>query len=188
MRIVILGNAGSGKSTLAKSLARTQGMPLLDLDTLVWEPDLVAVQRPDELVFADLAQFCRESDDWVIEGYYGDLVDAVLPNGPLLIFLEPGQDVCVANCRTRPWEPHKYRTKAEQDEHLEHLLGWVRSYYDLDGSMSLAGHRAVFSAYAGPKRLVTRLAELEVMQGAWLAASATSRARAAAHRTRSLAR
>lgn len=188
MRIVILGNAGSGKSTLAKSLARTQGMPLLDLDTLVWEPDLVAVQRPDELVFADLAQFCRESDDWVIEGCYGDLVDAVLPNGPLLIFLEPGQDVCVANCRTRPWEPHKYRTKAEQDEHLEHLLGWVRSYYDLDGSMSLAGHRAVFSAYAGPKRLVTRLAELEVMQGAWLAASATSRARAAAHRTRSLAR
>ena len=179
MRIVILGNAGSGKSTLAKSLARTQGMPMLDLDTLVWEPDLVAVERPDALVFADLAQFCRESDDWVIDGCYGDLVEAVLPHGPLLIFLEPGQDVCVANCRARPWEPHKYRTKKAQDEHLEHLLGWVRSYYHLDGSMSLAGHRAVFEAYAGPKRLVTRLAELEVMQSAWLAAAATSRARAA---------
>ena len=63
MRIVILGNAGSGKSTLAKSLARTQRMPMLDLDTLVWEPDQVAVQRPDDLVFSDLAQFCRESDD-----------------------------------------------------------------------------------------------------------------------------
>ena len=183
MRIVILGNAGSGKSTLARALARTQGMPMLDLDTLVWEPDRVAVQRPDELVFADLAQFCRESDDWIIDGCYGDLVEAALPCGPLLIFLEPGQEVCIANCRARPWEPHKYRSKKEQDEHLEHLLGWVRSYYDLDGSMSLAGHRAVFDAYAGPKRLVTQLAELEVMQSAWLAAAATARARTAARVT-----
>lgn len=183
MRIVILGNAGSGKSTLARSLARTQRMPMLDLDTLVWEPDRVAVQRPDELVFADLEQFCRESDDWIIDGCYGDLAEAVLPNGPQLIFLEPGEAVCIANCRSRPWEPHKYRTKREQDEHLEHLLGWVRSYYDLDGSMSLAGHRAVFDAYAGPKRLVTDLAELEVMQSAWLAAAATSRARTAARVT-----
>ena len=177
MRIVILGNAGSGKSTLSKSLARTQGVPMLDLDTLVWEPDLVAVERPDAVVLAELAQFCRESDDWVVDGCYGDLVESVLPHGPLLIFLEPGQDVCIANCRKRPWEPHKYRSQHEQDEHLEHLLGWVRSYYDLDGSMSLAGHRAVFQAYAGPKRLVTDLADLDVMQGAWLAASATSHVR-----------
>jgi adenylate kinase family enzyme len=177
MRIVILGNAGSGKSTLAKSIARIQRVPMLDLDTLVWEPDQVAVERPDSVVFPDLAQFCRESDDWVIEGCYGDLVEAVLPNRPLLIFLEPGQDVCVANCRARPWEPHKYRTKQEQDDHLEDLLGWVRSYYDLDGSMSLAGHRRLFEAYAGPKCLVTRLDELEVMQGAWLNAGKAARPR-----------
>jgi len=183
MRIVILGNAGSGKSTLAKSLARTQRMPMLDLDTLVWEPDLVAVLRPDELVFSDLAQFCRESRDWVIEGCYGDLVESVLRHRPLLIFLEPGEAVCVANCRTRPWEPHKYRSQQEQDAHLEDLLGWVRSYYDLDGSMSLTGHRAVFEAYAGPKRLVNHLAELQVMQSAWRGAATTSRTGA-----RSLAR
>ena len=157
MRIVILGNAGSGKSTLAKSLARTQRMPWLDLDTLVWEPDRVAVQRPDELVFADLAQFCRESDDWVIDGCYGDLVEAVLRHRPMLIFLEPGQDVCVANCRTRPWEPHKYRTKADQDAYLEQLLAWVTEFYERGGSMSQAAHRAVYEGYAGAKcRLASR--------------------------------
>jgi hypothetical protein len=43
--------------------------------------------------------------------------------------------------------------------------------------MSLAGHRAVFEAYAGPKRLVTQLAELEIMQRAWLAASTSAKAR-----------
>jgi len=167
MRIVIFGNAGSGKSTLAKSLARSLHLSLLDLDTLVWEPGQVAVERPDALVFADLARFCTASDEWVIEGCYGDLVEAVLPQRPLLVFLEPGEQACVANCRARPWEPHKYRSQAEQDAHLEDLLGWVRSYYDLDGSMSLAGHRAVFDAYTGPKRLVTRLDAPEAMLGAW---------------------
>jgi adenylate kinase family enzyme len=189
MRIAILGNAGSGKSTLARSLARTHGMPLLDLDTLVWEPGQVAVQRPDDRVLADLARFCddprRESDGWVIEGCYGDLVEAVLPHQPLLIFLDPGEDACLANCRARPWEPHKYRSQAEQDDHLEHLLGWVRSYYGLDGPMSLAGHRMVFDTYAGPKRLVSQLAELDVLHAAWLAAATTARMRASA---RALAR
>ena len=160
---------------------------MLDLDTLVWEPDRVAVARAAALVFADLAQFCRESDDWVIEGCYGDLVAAVLPHEPLLIFLQPGRAVCVDNCRARPWEPHKYRTKQEQDDHLEQLLRWVRSYDDLDGSMSLRGHRAVFDAYGGPKCRVTQLAELEVMRSAWLAAAAASRA-SAAPRVRSLVR
>jgi adenylate kinase family enzyme len=163
MRIVILGNAGSGKSTLAKSLARTRRMPMLDLDTIVWEPERIAVARPDRRVLADLAQFCRESADWVIDGCYGDLVEAVLPNMPLLIFLEPGRDACLANCRSRPWEPHKYRSQEEQDAHLEPLLDWVSAYYDRDGPMSLAGHRAIFAGYRGPKRLVNRLDELDAL-------------------------
>lgn len=161
MRIVILGNAGSGKSTLAKSLARSLRMPMLDLDTIVWEPEQIAVQRDDDVVLADLAQFCRESDHWVIDGCYGDLVAAVLPNAPLLVFLDPGVEVCLTNCRARPWEPHKYRSKAEQDAQLEPLLDWVATYYHRDGPMSLVNHRAVFDGYAGPKRRVAHLDELE---------------------------
>ncbi len=161
MRIVILGNAGSGKSTLAKSLARRLRTPMLDLDTLVWEPEQIAVQRADAVVRADLAQFRRESDQWVIEGCYGDLAQAALVDTPLLVFLDPGRDVCLAHCRARPWEPHKYRSKAEQDAHLGSLLDWVADYYRRSGRTSLAGHRAVFDAYRGPKRHVVRLDELE---------------------------
>ena len=161
MRIVILGNAGSGKSTLAKSFARAHRMPMLDLDTIVWEPERIAVQRDDRVVRADLAQFCRESDHWVIDGCYGDLVQAVLHNAPLLIFLDPGREVCLTNCRARPWEPHKYRSKAVQDAHLGPMLDWVAAYYHRGGPMSLAHHRTVFDAYRGQKRRVTKLDELE---------------------------
>lgn len=45
MRIAIVGNSGSGKSTLARALRDAHGLPLLELDSIVWEPDLIAVLR-----------------------------------------------------------------------------------------------------------------------------------------------
>lgn len=156
-RVVILGNSGSGKSTLAKRLAIEHGAPVLDLDTIVWVPGEVAVPRPAADVHADLREFCRAHPSAVIEGCYGDLAELVLDGTAELIFLNPGEEVCLAHCRARPWEPHKYASKAEQDAKLEFLLGWVREYYRREGPLSLSGHRAVFERYAGPKREVTSL-------------------------------
>ena len=77
-----------------------------------------------------------------------------------LVFLQPGEAVCLANCRQRPWEPHKYATKAQQDDKLEFLLRWVSDYYRRDGDMSLWAHQELFNAYAGPKRLIGQQAVL----------------------------
>jgi hypothetical protein len=57
----------------------------------------------------------------------------------------------VANCHDRPWEPHKYATKAEQDTKLEFLLSWVRGYGTRDDELSLRAHQALFEGYRGPK-------------------------------------
>ena len=46
--------------------------------------------------------------------------------------VEPGREQCLANCRARPWEPHKYASKAQQDEKLAFLLDWVAAYYERD--------------------------------------------------------
>ena len=150
-RIAILGNSGSGKSTLAQRFARDADLPVLDLDTIYWVPNQVAVMRDREAMLADLHAFCAQPN-WIIEGCYGDLVAAALAYGPELVLLDPGEDACIAHCRARPWEPHKYASKAAQDEKLAFLLAWVRDYYVRDGEMSLRGHRAVFDAYAGAKR------------------------------------
>jgi hypothetical protein len=66
-----------------------------------------------------------------------------------------GAEACKEHCRQRPWEPHKYVSRAEQDAKLQFLLQWVDDYYVRDGSMSLKGHRALFDGYSGPKREVT---------------------------------
>lgn len=124
MRIAIIGNAGSGKTTLARSLAR-DGVAVLDLDTIVWEPNAGAVLRPLNAARHELRKFCSSQADWIVEGCYGDLIEEALAWRPELIFLNPGEEICLRNCRHRPWESRKYRSKAEQDSNLETLLAWV---------------------------------------------------------------
>lgn len=155
MRLAILGNSGSGKSTLARNLATRTGTPAVDLDTFAWEPGQVAVPRDPALAAADVAAFCATHQAWIIEGCYAELIRATLPHRPTLVFLEPGVEACLAHCRARPWEPHKYASKAEQDARLTFLLDWVRAYYTREGDLSLAAHQALFEAYEGPKQKLT---------------------------------
>jgi len=155
MRVAILGNSGSGKSTLARNLATRTGTPVVDLDALAWEPGQVAVPRDPALAAAEVAAFCATHQAWIIEGCYAELIRATLPHRPTLVFLEPGVEACLAHCRARPWEPHKYASKAEQDARLAFLLDWVRAYDTRDGELSLAAHQALFEAYQGPKQKLT---------------------------------
>lgn len=155
MQIAIIGNAGSGKSTLAAQFARTQGLPTLDLDTVAWEPDQIAVPREPRLALAQVRRFCTSEPHWVVEGCYAGLIQAALPLTSLLLFLEPGVATCIANCHSRPWEPHKFKSPEEQDRHFSHLLAWVRDYYRRDGDASLRQHQALFDAFDGPKHKLT---------------------------------
>lgn len=156
-RIAIIGNAGSGKSTLAWQLAGQLDLALLDLDIVAWEPDRIAVPRPPAAAVADVKAFCRSYPQWVVEGCYPDLIGTTLQWRPHLVLLDPGLDQCLANCRARPWEPHKYRSRAEQDRKLDMLLAWVAGYYHRGGDMSLEAHEALFEAYRGPKQRLSRL-------------------------------
>ena len=154
MKIAILGNSGSGKSTLARHLAAGSGVTILDLDLVFWLPGQ-PVERPVDERRAEIERFCRQHDSWIIEGCYGDLIEASFPWQPELVFLDPGPEVCLANCRNRPHEPHKYRTKEDQDARLAFLLQWVEDYYARNGPMSHQEHQALFDHYPGPKRRIT---------------------------------
>lgn len=152
MRIAIIGNSGSGKSTLAKAIAGERHCSVLDLDTVAWEPQKIAVLRAEGDAKHDVETFCAAHPDWIIEGCYRELVATSLRHSPLLLFLDPGMERCVENCRNRPWEAHKFRSKAEQNERLAFLLNWVREYYTRDDALSLRAHEELFQGYLGPKR------------------------------------
>lgn len=151
-RIVIFGNSGSGKSTLAQEKAGILACAHLDLDTVAWKPQ---ANRPTRMPLADseklIAAFLNENENWVIEGCYSDLLELVIPRCTEIVFLNPGAEVCAANCRSRPWEPHKYRSKKEQDENLEMLIAWVEQYDQRTDEFSLKAHRRLFDGFTGEK-------------------------------------
>jgi adenylate kinase family enzyme len=141
MRFLIFGNSGSSKSTLAKQLAAQHGLAHLDLDSIVWEPGMVAVQRPADAIAASLAAFLSEHTCWAIEGCYGELVQAASHHCTELVFLNPGLETCLEHNRRRPWEPHKYASKEAQDDMLENLQAWVAGYYQRQDQWSYHAHR-----------------------------------------------
>ena len=108
MKVLVFGNSGSGKSTYARAVAARESLAHLDLDSIVWEPGKIAVQRPPESVEASLRNFIDSHTAWIIEGCYGDLVRVASAQCTLLVFLNPGMDACLANNLKRRWEPHKY--------------------------------------------------------------------------------
>ncbi len=161
-RLLVLGNSGSGKSSYARAASARDGLVHLDLDTIVWEPNQIAVARDPLAVRADLDAFIAAHDAWVIEGCYGDLVAYAGHHATELIFLNPGLDACLANNRRRPWEPHKYASPEAQDAMLAPLQAWVAGYYDRQEPPSYAHHRLVFDAHPGPKTEYTVVAPLPI--------------------------
>ena len=152
MRVLVFGNSGSGKSTFAKQLAARHNLNLLDLDNIVWSRTEFAKFRPDEEIIRELDAFVAANPSWAVEGCYGRWMERLQLHCTEMVFLNPGEELCLTRCRTRPWETEKYPTKAEQDAKLPFLLDWVRGYYSRTDDMSLATHRRIFDGFSGAKQ------------------------------------
>jgi adenylate kinase family enzyme len=155
-RLVIFGNSGAGKSTLAQQLAHEEQLAHLDLDTLAWESNSPPRRRRLGDSAREIEQFTSRHSKWVVEGCYSSLLELVLPQCTELIFLNPGVEACIEHCRARPWEPHKYASKAAQDANLALLLEWVRAYDAREDEFSLRAHQRLFDGFEGPKRELGR--------------------------------
>ncbi|MEM9216525.1 MAG: shikimate kinase [Cyanobacteria bacterium P01_F01_bin.150] len=149
MKIVLLGNAGAGKSTMAKRLIGDRAIARLSLDEIAWDADVQRKPLAESLTL--LQSFIDQHNRWIIEGCYGDLVEATLPYCDELRFLNPGVDVCVAHCRSRPWEPEKFASAEEQQSMLNTLIDWVKQYEYRTDEFGLKRHRIIFDAFAGKK-------------------------------------
>lgn len=153
MKCILLGNAGSGKSTLSRKLIAQRPAARLSLDEVAFSGGIE--RRPLEDSVADVQRFITQHESWIIEGCYADIIEAVLDQCDELLFLNPGVEACVRHCRARPWEPEKFSSKEEQDQNLDNLIEWVRSYDSRTDEYGLQRHRALFDAFRGNKRELT---------------------------------
>jgi adenylate kinase family enzyme len=151
LRFLIFGNSGSGKSTLANKLGQDYSIPVLDLDTIVWEPNQIAIRRPHEDAENELRDFIKNHPSWVIEGCYSTLIKIAIEFSTEVYFLNPGIDKCVENNRNRPWEPHKFKSPEEQAQTFESLNNWIQQYQERDDEFSYLSHRSIFEQFNGKK-------------------------------------
>ncbi|MDF2179979.1 AAA family ATPase [Aliiglaciecola sp. CAU 1673] len=154
-KIVIFGNSGSGKSTLAKSIAESENLAHLDLDTIAWQPGSPPQRETPEKSKVLIDAFIEGNRGWVIEGCYADLLAMCLPYATEIIFLNLPADLCIENARNRPWESHKYPSKEAQDANLNMLIDWIAQYPIRDDVFSMAAHQKLFDGFAGTKTMYT---------------------------------
>ena len=150
MKIVLLGNAGAGKTTMAKQLMGEQAIAHLSLDQIAWNQSVTRKPLAESITL--LENFIEIHDQWIIEGCYGDLVEAALPHCDELRFLNPGVNVCIAHCRQRPWEPDKFSSPEAQQSMLTTLIDWVKDYESRTDEFGLKRHREIFETFTGNKR------------------------------------
>ncbi|WP_409526512.1 shikimate kinase [Nitrincola sp. MINF-07-Sa-05] len=159
MKMVLLGNAGSGKSTLSKKFITKQQAARLSLDEVAFQGGSERRRLQDSI--ADVKRFIADNEHWIIDGCYSDIIEPILADCEEFIFLNPGVDACIAHCRARPWEPEKFSSKEEQDEHLDNLIEWVTAYETRSDEYGLSRHRALFESFSGKKRELSDPREYE---------------------------
>ena len=162
MKILLLGNAGAGKTTFAHRLMARRPVPRLSLDEIAWAQ--AAERKPIEESLQEMHRFFEDNPRWIVEGCYGDLVEAALPYCTELYFLNPGVDVCVEHCLRRSWEPTKYASPEAQEAMLSTLIAWVKEYKDREDEYGLKCHRRIFEGFAGAKMEFTSVASYARLQ------------------------
>lgn len=153
-KLLIVGNSGSGKSTLARRLAEQHSLAHLDLDTLAWKAVSPPQREEHSIAKSKIDDFTDSHSFWVIEGCYTDLLRLV-EGATQLIYLDLPTHTCIANAQSRPWEPHKFESKAAQDANLEMLLNWIQDYDVRTDTFSKRQHDEFFHCFAGEKSRVT---------------------------------
>lgn len=154
-KIIIFGNSASGKSTMAKKLAQKHQLAHLDLDTLAWLP----TNPPQRASLTDsikkVEAFTNNNQSWVIEGCYADLLTHVSSMANEAIFMDIPVDQCQKNAKARPWEPHKYKSKADQDSNLPMLLEWIAAYETRNDEFSHSAHWELYNSFSKNKKRLT---------------------------------
>jgi uridine kinase len=116
--VVILGRGASGKSTLAARLGDITGIPVVRLDDLFWQPDLVALPRE---AWVEMQQRLAGEERWIMDGDLGryDVVRVRLRHADTVIFL----DFSLVRCAWRA-----FRRSRERWDFWRWLLTYRRQY------------------------------------------------------------
>lgn len=154
-KVIVFGNSGSGKSTYSKNL-RSEGFAHLDLDTIAWNMDPEPVRKPINESEELILNFVNNNSSWVIEGCYTDLLVLAAEHANEAVYMNLDVELCIRNAKNRPWEPHKYESKEEQDKNLKMLIDWISQYPVRTDTFSKSAHERLYRSFKGKKKMFNK--------------------------------
>jgi len=128
----------------------------LDMDSLAWLPSDPPERAPLLASKEKIDEFVNANNEWVIEGCYTDLLALLSPQASEIIFMNLSLDQCIENATNRPWEPHKYSSKEDQDNNLSMLIEWISQYQERDDVFSFHSHFEFYENFSGLKSMRTK--------------------------------
>jgi adenylate kinase family enzyme len=93
VRVAIVGISGSGKTALARAVAGRLAAPYLELDSIYHQPGWTPL--PDDEFRARVA-VVTSSDDWVIDGNYGQVQPLILDRATDVLWLDYSRAVVMS--------------------------------------------------------------------------------------------
>jgi adenylate kinase family enzyme len=141
-RVVILGRGASGKSTLARRLGEITGLPVIEVDKIFWQPELIATPREQWVV---MQERLVAGDRWIMDGDLGpyDAVEVRLRAADTIIFL----DFSLVRCAWRA-----IRRSRERGDFWRGLLTYqYQSRPILRAAIANHAPDAVLHVFRGPK-------------------------------------
>jgi adenylate kinase family enzyme len=117
-RVVIFGRAASGKSSLARTLGELTGLPVVELDTVFWQPGLQPLP-PGQWV--SIRNRLIQNPSWIMDGDLGpyDVIDPRIRAADTIIFL----DFPLVTCAWRA-----IRRSRERADFWQWLIAYRRKY------------------------------------------------------------
>jgi adenylate kinase family enzyme len=150
-RVVIVGRGASGKSTLARRLGDITGLPVIELDKIFWQPELIATPRQQ---WTEMQEQLALGDRWIMEGDLGpyDAVEVRLRAADTIIFL----DFSLLRCAWRA-----IRRSRERADFWRWLLAYrYQSRPNLRSAIANHAPNATLYAFRSPKGLAQFVADV----------------------------
>lgn len=88
MKVVVIGSSGSGKTTIAAEIAKEFNLQSISMDAIIFKDEDFSEKPLREVYRRWIIGVAQGSDNWVMEGVYPEVADALWPLADILLWLD----------------------------------------------------------------------------------------------------